>query len=135
MQKRIREFIADYNRRYGATVLLTSHYMADVTSLCRRVVVIHHGRIMFDGGLAALASEFAQYKEVEVTLSGLATDLSGYGEVVSRDGNRVVLRVPPEQAPQVTAKLLSEQMIVDLTVQDAPLEDMIEALLGQGGHP
>ena len=52
MQKRIRGFIAEYNRRHGATVLLTSHYMADVVALCRRVIVIHHGRIMFDGNLS-----------------------------------------------------------------------------------
>ena len=49
MQKRIRAFVAEYNRRYGATVLLTSHYMADVQALCKRVIVIHHGRILFDG--------------------------------------------------------------------------------------
>ena len=55
MQKRIRGFIAEYNRRHGATVLLTSHYMADVVALCRRVIVIHHGRIMFDGNLSALS--------------------------------------------------------------------------------
>ena len=56
MQKRIRGFIAEYNRRHGATVLLTSHYMADVVALCRRVIVIHHGRIMFDGNLSALST-------------------------------------------------------------------------------
>ncbi len=55
MQKRIRTFVADYNARFGATVLLTSHYMADVEALCKRVVVIHHGRILYDGPLAGLA--------------------------------------------------------------------------------
>src|SRR5438105_15683943 len=64
MQKRIRTFVAEYNRRYGATVLLTSHYMADVEALCKRVIVIHHGQILYDGALASLADEFAAYKTI-----------------------------------------------------------------------
>src|SRR5206468_3482380 len=68
MQKRIRQFIAEYNRRHEATVLLTSHYMADVEALCRRVIVIHHGRILFDGALAALADQFAAYKTIGVVV-------------------------------------------------------------------
>ena len=69
MQKRIRAFVAEYNQRYGATVLLTSHYMADVQALCKRVIVIHHGRILFDGELAALADRFAATKTIGVTLA------------------------------------------------------------------
>src|SRR5437773_8599972 len=68
MQKRIRTFVAEYNSRHGATVLLTSHYMADVEALCRRVIVIHHGRLLFDGPLASLANEFAAYKTIGVLL-------------------------------------------------------------------
>src|SRR5881296_460694 len=68
MQKRIRTFVAEYNRRHGATVLLTSHYMADVVALCKRVIVIHHGRILFDGPLASLGDTFAAYKTIEVAL-------------------------------------------------------------------
>ena len=49
MQQRIRSFVAEYNQRHEATVLLTSHYMADVEALCHRVIVIHHGSILFDG--------------------------------------------------------------------------------------
>src|SRR5512139_1387209 len=68
MQRRIREFIAEYNRRFGATVLLTSHYMADVEALCKRVVVIHHGRLLFDGDLTALVKKFTAHKTVVVQL-------------------------------------------------------------------
>ena len=75
MQKRIRGFIAEYNRRYGATVLLTSHYMADVVALCRRVIVIHHGRIMFDGNLSGLSDRFAAYKTIEVALADGSSQL------------------------------------------------------------
>ena len=101
MQKRIRGFIAEYNRRYGATVLLTSHYMADVEALCKRVIVIHHGRILFDGDLAALGDRFAAYKTIDVELDDGDADLSAYGEVVEREGDRVTLRVPRAEIARV----------------------------------
>ena len=94
MQKRIRAFVADYNTRYGATVLLTSHYMADVEALCERVIVIHHGRILFDGPLSGLADQFAAYKTIGVALENGQADLSRYGEVIHRDGDWITLRVP-----------------------------------------
>ena len=68
MQKRIREFVAEYRKRHEATVMLTSHYMADVEALCERVIVIHHGRILFDGDLAALADTVAAWKTIAVVL-------------------------------------------------------------------
>jgi len=126
MQRRIREFVAGYNRRTGATVLLTSHYMADVEALCRRVIVIHHGRLLFDGQLAALVASFASHKTVSVELGGPAPDLSSYGEIVSRDGERVVLRVPKADTPKVTARLLADLPVVDLVVEDPPIEEVIE---------
>src|SRR5215218_2316279 len=85
MQKRIRAFIAEYNRRHGAAVLLTSHYMADVVALCRRVIVIHHGRILFDGLLDVLGDRFAAYKTIEVALADGIAPLEAYGEVLERD--------------------------------------------------
>jgi ABC-2 type transport system ATP-binding protein len=134
MQRRIRAFIADYNRRYAATVLLTSHYMADVEALCKRVVVIDHGRIVFDGQLAAMATDLAAYKELAVTVEG-DVDLAAYGEVLSRDDGRVTLRVPKAQAPVVTARLLAEHTVLDLTVEDPPIEDVIELLFSRGVEP
>jgi len=131
MQKRIRGFIAEYNRRYGATVLLTSHYMADVVALCRRVIVIHHGRIMFDGNLSALSDRFAAYKTIEVALADGSAELDGYGDVLERDGDRVKLRVPKADTPRIAARLLSEQQIVDLTIEDPPIEDVIELVFAQ----
>lgn len=131
MQRRIRLFVAEYNRRYGATVLLTSHYMADVEALCRRVIVIHHGRILFDGELGALVGAFSAHKTIVVTLEDGAADLGAYGEVVQRDTNRVTLRVPRTDTPRVTARLLSEQAVTDLTVEDPPIEDVIERVFAQ----
>ncbi|MGH3679548.1 MAG: ABC transporter ATP-binding protein [Natronosporangium sp.] len=126
MQRRLREFVAAYNRRYAATVLLTSHYMADVEALCERVIIIHHGRIRFDGRLAALAAGFSADKEIRVALGDPSIDLSRYGEVTGRDGDRVTLRVPKQRTPEVTARLLAEHTVLDLTVEDPPIEDVIE---------
>jgi ABC-2 type transport system ATP-binding protein len=131
MQKRIRSFVAEYNRRYGATVLLTSHYMADVVALCKRVIVIHHGRILFDGDLSALADRFAAYKTIEVALADGSSPLDRYGEVVERDGDRVKLRVPKAETPRVAARVLSEQQVADLTIEDPPIEDVIELVFAQ----
>lgn len=130
MQKRIRSFIADYNVRYGATVVLTSHYMADVQALARRVVVIHHGRLLFDGQLAQLAEDFASYKTIEVTLES-ACDLSRYGEVVGQDAEKVTLRVAKADTAAVTAALLADHAVLDLTVEDPPIDDVIEMVFAQ----
>jgi ABC-2 type transport system ATP-binding protein len=131
MQKRIRSFIAEYNRREGAAVLLTSHYMADVVALCRRVIVIHHGRILFDGNLSALSDRFAAYKTIEIALADGTASLDGYGDVLERDGDRVKLRVPKAETPRVAARLLSEQQVADLTIEDPPIEDVIELVFAQ----
>jgi ABC-2 type transport system ATP-binding protein len=111
MQKRIRTFVAEYNARYGATVLLTSHYMADVEALCKRVIIIHHGQILFDGQLSALADQFAAYKTIEAVLA---------------DGERITMQVPKADTSRETAKLLAEHDVHDLTVEDPPIEDVIE---------
>lgn len=132
MQRRLREFVAAYNRRYRATILLTSHYMADVEALCERVIIIHHGRTWYDGRLAALAARFSAHKEVRVALDDPRTDLARYGEVVGRDGDLVTLRVPKDRTPAVTARLLAEHTVLDLTVEDPPIEDVIEQALTAG---
>jgi ABC-2 type transport system ATP-binding protein len=131
MQKRIRSFVAEYNRRYDATVLLTSHYMADVVALCRRVIVIHHGRILFDGDLSALSAQFAAYKLIEVDLADGSVPLDAYGEVLETDGDRVKLRVEKTEAPRVAARILSEQQVADLTIEEPPIEDVIELVFAQ----
>ena len=131
MQKRIRTFVAEYNQRHEATVLLTSHYMADVEALCKRVIVIHHGRILFDGALASLANEFAAYKTIGVLLENGNAELDGYGEVISRDGDRTVLRVPKAETSRIAARLLSEHEVLDLTIEEPPIEDVIELVFAQ----
>src|SRR5262245_2852266 len=131
MQKRIRAFIADYNRRHDATVLLTSHYMADVVALCKRVIVIHHGHILFDGNLSALSDRFAAYKTIEVDLADGSAPLDAYGEELEREGDRAKLRVPKADTPRIAARLLGEQEGADLTIEDPPIEDVIELVFAE----
>jgi len=131
MQRRIRRFIAEYNRRHGATVILTSHYMADVEALCERVIVIHHGHILYDGGLSGLVEQFSAYKKVGVTIRNGQADLTPYGEVTERSGSRVTLRIPKAEASRATSRLLSEQQVDDLTIEDPPIDDVIEQVFAQ----
>ena len=131
MQRRIRAFLAEYNRRHNATVLLTSHYMADVEALCKRVIVIHHGRLLFDGPLSGLVQQFSSYKTIRIDLPQASLDLSAYGEVLSQGDGQAVLRIPKAQASQVTARLLAEQNVVDLTVEDTPVDDVIDMVFSQ----
>lgn len=131
MQRRIRTFIAEYNKRYNATVLLTSHYMADVEALCKRVIVIHHGRLLFDGELSALVKQFSSYKTLSLSLPNTDVELSKYGEVISREDGRVTLRIPKAQTAQVTARLLTDLQVDDLTVEDAPVDDVIDQVFSQ----
>ncbi len=137
MQARIRRFIAEYNRRTGATILLTSHYMDDVVALCRRVLVIHHGKLLYDGGLATLAERLSPFKLIVATLhDGLAhADLAAYGTVVSRDEGRVTLRVPRENVPERTARLVRDMgvRLADLSVEDPPIEEALDRMFSGEG--
>jgi ABC-2 type transport system ATP-binding protein len=126
-QKRLRGFLAEYNRRTGASILLTSHYMADVQALCNRVVVIDAGTVLYDGGLRALTTRFSAHQTITVRLPDGAADLSGYGEVLeSTADGRTSLRVPKARAGAVAARLLADHRVTDLTIEDPPIEDVIE---------
>jgi len=126
MQRRIRTFIGEYNKRYNATVLLTSHYMADVEALCKRVIIIHHGQLLFDGALSELINRFSPHKTIVVDLDTERADLSNYGEVVTSEGSRITLRVPKSETATVTGRLLADLPVIDLTVEDPPIEEVIE---------
>lgn len=131
MQRRIRDFIAEYNHRFGATVLLTSHYMADVEALCKRVVVIHQGRLLFDGELASLVQQFTAHKTVVVQLEQGSLDLGKYGEVLSSEDGRYKLRVPKAETARITERLLADLPVIDLLVEDPPIEEVIERVFAQ----
>ena len=128
-QVRIREFLREYNRRTGATILLTSHYMADVTALCERIIIIHHGQLKYDGGLADLSRKIAPYKLIGVLLADSAShDLGRYGTPVENeeDAEKRYVQVRAEDVTQITSRLLAELPVHDITITDPPIEAVIE---------
>jgi ABC-2 type transport system ATP-binding protein len=131
-QRRIREFLTEYNRRHGAAIMLTSHYMADVEALCDRVLVIHHGRIIFDGALAELAAQFHTYKTVVIKAGEDPlpddTALASYGTVQSRANGTVALRVPKADATRVVGRILNDMHVTDVSITDPPIEEAIERI-------
>lgn len=136
-QARIREFIAAYNQRYQATVLLTSHYMADVAALTSRVIVIHHGHLLYDGDLRRLSEEMAPFKIIKIILAQpLPTlELSVYGKVRSWDGVKIDIEVPRDLTTQMATRLLNELPVADVTIEDPPLEEVISRVFASGTLP
>jgi len=129
----VRRFIRDYSAETKATVVLTSHYMADVEALCRRVILIDRGAVAYDGALAQLAERLAPYRLMTVRLSGPAqADWSRFGEVVSMDAGCVRLRLPREEVAAITAYVLSEAPVADLAIEEPPLETVIDRAYRQG---
>lgn len=127
MQVRIREFVAAYNERFNASVMLTSHYMADVTALCKRIIVVDKGTIIFDGDLSKLIEQVSPHKIITVELtSPVSSDaLAQYGQVQSLEGLNAQLNVSRQVTSTMAARLLSEQPIADVTIADPPIEDII----------
>lgn len=127
MQKKIREFILAYNRRYQATILLTSHYMDDVRELCDRVLVINHGHLIYDGGLAEIVQRYAGHKELAARFAAPVARpaLEELGEVVEHEPLRAVVRVPWGEAPARAARLLAAFPVVDLAINEPDVEDVI----------
>jgi len=137
-QRRLRGFVREYNRRSGATVVLTSHYMADVAELCPRIILIHHGGLLYDGPLGGLVERLAPFKLLRLTLdhdeNGGAPeiDLPEGVDVIERENGRLVLRAARSETPALTARLLSSLPVLDLAVEDPPVEAVIDQIYQEG---
>jgi ABC-2 type transport system ATP-binding protein len=132
-QVAVRQFLREYNRRYGATILLTSHYMADITALCERVLLIHRGSLIYDGGLAGILERFAPYREVRLELNDTdGVDFSVYGDVREADGRQVCLIIRRQVLAETVARLMREVPLRDLTITDPPIEEIIGRLFREG---
>jgi ABC-2 type transport system ATP-binding protein len=129
-QTAVRAFLKDYNQRYQATILLTSHYMADITALCQRVLLIHQGKLMYDGNLQDLLDKFAPYREVTVMLETAisAEKLREFGEIEEIDGQKVGFILERSQVPPTISKILAQLPVIDLNVTDPPIEEVIGRL-------
>ncbi len=134
MQKKMRDFIKEYNRRYQSTIILTSHYMDDVKELCERVIVIDKGKLMFDGKLQEIIERFADHKKLVVDFPGsvIRSQLSEVGEVESFELPRAVIKVPRGEVSQRAIKLLTNFQVTDLNIEEESIEDIIRRLFSQG---
>jgi ABC-2 type transport system ATP-binding protein len=134
MQATVRGFVRAYNERFGATVLLTSHYMDDVAALCPRVLVIDHGHLIYDGSLGELVRRVRPDKRVLLRLSRPveARDLQRLGTVVSQTDAQAVLQVSQAELQGAVQRALAQLPVVDLTVEDPPLEDVMRELFQRG---
>ncbi|MEO1429794.1 MAG: ATP-binding cassette domain-containing protein [Cyanobacteria bacterium J06632_19] len=133
-QVNVRDFLREYNQRYQATVLLTSHYMADITALCKRVLLIHQGELIYDGSLDGLLERFAPYRVINVELAQAVdlVTLETFGEVQAHDGRMVGFMIPQEQLTSTVSRMLSELEVVDLTVSEPPVEEVIGKVFQAG---
>ncbi len=138
MQAQLRLFLAEYNARKDVTVILTSHYMADVVALCPRVILIHQGTLLYDGALTELAQRLAPFKLIRVSLdeepAAPAPDLSlpRGAQILERSPKRLTLRVGRSDAPALTAQLLQTLPLVDLSIEDPPVEAVIDQIYREG---
>ena len=137
-QDAIRRFLTEYRERHGATVLLTSHYMQDVTALASRVLMINRGRLLYDGALEALVARIAPTKRIELVLGGsdgnrvTAEALAAFGAVKSFHFPNAVLEVRREDAPATSARLLAALPVADLSIEDPPIEEVIRLAFARG---
>ncbi len=140
MQEVVRRFILEYNRSVGATVLLTSHYMGDVTALCERVMVIGGGRLLYDGGIAELVDRHSPRKRIKLQLAegGSAEAIRArlarepaVTNVMLDDYPVALFEVPREQVSAVSAKLLADFPVLDLTIEDPSMETVIGQAFAQ----
>jgi ABC-2 type transport system ATP-binding protein len=131
-QKAVRQFLRDYNRRHRVTILLTSHYMADIKELCERVIVIHKGRKIYDGALDRLESAGGARKKIITFLpaDGSFPDhwQSRHGTTVRSEDGKFTLCVPSGNVVTVSQEVLSTGPVADITIEDVPLEDVIAEL-------
>lgn len=133
-QVTIQRCLKEYNARRGVTMLLTSHYMRDVEALCERVLVITQGKVLFDGPLRQLTERFGTAKLLRIHFPGEHSPegLSRYGEVVGRSGPTAELRVDRSRVAEVLSALLDRYSIIDVSVQDPPLESVIARVFEEG---
>ena len=131
-QKRVREFLRLYNSEHKIVTMLTSHYMQDIEELCDRVIIIDHGKIFFDGPLNSIIDRFSGYKIISLTFAQPAQrDFSALGEVLQQTPVSVQIKVPRAKVTETCREVLEECAVLDINVQELPVEEVIRQLFGQ----
>jgi ABC-2 type transport system ATP-binding protein len=132
-QGRVRDFIYEYNRKYESTIILTSHNMEDLINLCKRVIVINDGQIIFDGAFKDLIERYAKKKIIKMSLSsgGDIKKLESIGEIIKIDMPEVILSVPRGSAALAASEILQEFPVTDLTIEEVAIEDIIRMVFGK----
>jgi ABC-2 type transport system ATP-binding protein len=130
MQKVLRDFIKAYNAEFGATIILTSHYMDDVKELCKRAIIIDQGHKIFDGQLQDIIDKYARNKILSLILSKEVTPaaLAKYGDVKEYDYPKATLLVPRTKAAQVAGKILTDLDVADVNIEEPAIEAIIREL-------
>jgi ABC-2 type transport system ATP-binding protein len=134
-QKTVREFIRRHNTEQKTTILLTSHYMADIQALCERVIIIDHGKIFFDGKLSEIVDRFANFKLVTIQCEKMdnfpAENLARYGEVVEKNVGSITFKVKRDRVIPVCKSLLDDLSVSDIDIQEVPIEDVIRQIFAR----
>ncbi|HPM81073.1 MAG TPA: ABC transporter ATP-binding protein [Candidatus Anammoximicrobium sp.] len=132
-QHNIQQFLKFYQHRRRITILLTSHYMKDVGALCRRVVVIAQGQIRYDGSLSGIIDSFSGHKVVTLLLDQqqTANGFERFGQVLEFQPPKVKLRIERGAVPSTLAAILDQHAVLDVAVEDPPLEEVIAELFSQ----
>jgi ABC-2 type transport system ATP-binding protein len=134
-QKTVRDFIRRHNAEQKTTILLTSHYMADIQALCERVIIIDHGKIFFDGRLGEIVDRFADFKVITIQCANTEghtdEDLSRYGEVVEKTPGTITLKVKRDRVIAVCKSLLDDLPVSDIDIQEVPIEDVIRQIFAR----
>ncbi|MCX6717048.1 MAG: ABC transporter, partial [Candidatus Taylorbacteria bacterium] len=130
MQQKIRSFIREYNTKYNATIILTSHYMDDVKELCKRIIIINQGKLLFDGSLAEIITKHTQLKRISVVFEKVIprSALGKQGKIISYDGHNAEIEIPKDKASLTTSYLLSHFPVVDLTIEEPQIEEIISTI-------
>ncbi|HET7626618.1 MAG TPA: ATP-binding cassette domain-containing protein [Verrucomicrobiae bacterium] len=134
-QKTVREFLREHNKKQKTTIVLTSHYMADIQALCERVIIIDRGTISFDGRLDEVVDRFADFKLVTIRFEESARfsseNLLKYGDVVEQDAGSVTLKVKRDRVIPVCKALLDELPVSDIDIQEVPIEEVIRKVFAR----
>ncbi|WP_244170926.1 ABC transporter ATP-binding protein [Xenorhabdus miraniensis] len=133
-QKNIRSFLKKYNKKYQSTIFLTSHYLEDIKELCDRLIIIHHGMIIYDGKTIDIVNKFSDYKYIKMKLKNtiIRKEFEYFGEITNQDNLDITLKVKRKEIPKIVSALLEKFLIEDLIVEELSMDDIISKVYSEG---